>query len=99
MGDAMPDMWYLDGTWQSNETQESRLFEKMMTAQNAREVMRDVTKGVEITLRGDEEVHAAGISFKDGRIFVRRLQKKLSEIKEENKKSQSPWLIRFFRTP
>ncbi len=95
----MPDMWYLEGDWKSNGTNDSVRFEKLLKSLDARQVMTDLTKGPEIILRdeGTDDLNAVGISLDNDKLFVRRVTNKL---KTNNKTRQSlvDRLLRFFKS-
>jgi hypothetical protein len=73
-----PDIWYLEGDWKSNETIDSAKFEKLLRSMDPRQVITDLSKGLEIILRNPktEDLDAIGISLDNDKLFVRRMTKK-----------------------
>lgn len=72
---AKPDMWYLEGRWEPNNTGDCEHFERLMKLLDTKEVFSDLTKGVKIYLRNIEtrsEVPAIVISLLENTtLFVR----------------------------
>lgn len=68
------DMWYLEGAWSPTNTPDSREFEALISTLNPQQVMRDLTKGVDLTLKDNDAVESPviGITLYDGKLFVRR---------------------------
>jgi len=92
-------MWYLEGDWKSNETSDAVRFEKSLKALDARQVITDLSKGLEIILKASEtdNLDAIGISLDNDKLFVRRVTK---ELKEENSKTRQnviDRILKFFR--
>jgi hypothetical protein len=77
----MPDMWYLEGDWKSKETNDSVKFETSIKTLDARQVMADLSKGLEIflTANGTDKLDAIAISLDNNKLFVRRVTKELKE--------------------
>jgi len=76
--EPVPDMWYLDGEWVSNESPGARDFESLVRGFDAGQVYRDLAKGTRAILletASPEEsgVHAAIISLTGNRLFLRRI--------------------------
>jgi hypothetical protein len=73
-----PDIWYLEGDWKSNETIDSAKFEKLLRSMDPRQVITDLSKGLEIILKNPktEDLDAIGISLDNDKLFVRRMTKK-----------------------
>jgi|LakMenEpi03Aug12_release.lakeMendotaPanAssembly.Ray.scaffolds.fasta_scaffold401886_2 hypothetical protein len=75
----MPDMSYLEGDWKSNGTSDSVTFERLLKSFDPRQVMTDLTKGLEITLcdNGIDDLNAVAVSLDNDKLFLRRLTSKL----------------------
>ena len=78
MGDlvnAMPDMWYVEGTWQPASTEAAEEFTKAASQLSAKVVMEDPTKGfrAELFCDGKFAGHIFVHSLQDGSLFVRRV--------------------------
>lgn len=94
--DPIPDMWYLEGHWESNATDDSLTFEKLLRSIDAREAMTDLTKGTELILRNNEklDLKAIGISLDNDRLFVRRMPE---ESKEESRNARQGIMYRILK--
>ena len=72
-----PDMWYLEGHWEPNDTSDCQYFKSLITPLNTKEVFNDLTKGISIYLRNIEtgsEIHAVVISLlENGILFIRTM--------------------------
>ena len=52
---VIPDMWYLEGEFESNETKTSLHFVKMASKFEARQVILDPTKGIRAKLKNNDD--------------------------------------------
>jgi hypothetical protein len=95
--DPRPDMWYLEGDWKSNGTRDAARFEKILLSLDTRQVMIDLSKGLEIILKtnGSDDLDAIGISLNHDKLFVRRITEKLSESRR-TRKGLVDRLLKFF---
>jgi len=76
--DAVPDMWYLDGTWISNSTQAAQEFDSLARGFDVRQVIDDPKKGTRVLLCDPETPDDSGadalvVSVYDDRLLVRRV--------------------------
>lgn len=77
----MPDMWYLEGTWVSDNTSLAEEFETLARALNSKETFTDLSRGIRLILRNpvvtekgkNKDVHAVIISLTDNILFLRRI--------------------------
>jgi hypothetical protein len=75
---AVPDMWYLEGTWLPFSTQSAQEFDQLARSFDGREVMSDPKKGTRIVLcdpdvQDHQGINALVISISDDRLFVRQV--------------------------
>lgn len=73
---TISDMWYLDGNWVSNNSQNSRDFEKCIATFDARQIDKDPTKGTRVILKsGDTVTHALIYALDKHKLLLRRVIK------------------------
>ena len=87
---CIPDMWYLEGNWISDNTNLSKEFETLVRTFDGKEIMNNPKKGTRVILKLDDSVtgtHALIHSLTDGHLFLRRV------FDEEVVK----WLIRYVK--
>jgi hypothetical protein len=80
--DPRPDMWYLEGNYESNQTPDSEKFERLMRSLDATQVFNDLSKGPNLVLMNKEtqyDLNAIGISLDNGKLFVRQMVKPITE--------------------
>lgn len=72
---CMPDMWYLEGTFNPNSSELAKDFTKIVSKQNAKTVMLDPAKGIRARIKlGDELINIAVISMgRNNLLFVRQV--------------------------
>jgi hypothetical protein len=78
LNDAVPEMWYLEGSWQPLPTEPAKEFEQRARGLDAKAVMVNPSQGLRILLADHEEDLAQQtlcivFSLHDGRLFVRRV--------------------------
>lgn len=71
---AIPDSWYLEGNWVSNNSPSSREFEKLIASFDPKQIDKDPTKGTKVILKsGDTDTHGLIYSLENGKIFLRQV--------------------------
>ncbi|RAW00652.1 CPBP family intramembrane glutamic endopeptidase [Pseudochryseolinea flava] len=76
MDNTVPDMFYIEGNWINNGTDQALAFEDLIKANQARESIIDLSKTIPLQLIDVEtgsELDVLGISLHNDKIFVKRL--------------------------
>lgn len=71
---AIPDAWYLEGNWVSNNSPGSLEFEKLVSGFDPKVIYKDPTKGAKIILKANGcETPGLVYSLENEQLFLRRV--------------------------
>lgn len=76
LDNPVPDMWYLEGPWISNNTEAAKAFEALAKDLNFKITFADLDRGIEVFLKSEDDflLRAIVISLtSEHSLFVRRM--------------------------
>jgi len=82
LADSRPDMWYLEGSWVSNNSTAANSFASAARALNATATFNNLKEGIEVSLQDNEgsQTLAIVISLTDPHtLFLRRINSSLQD--------------------